>query len=81
MSFLSGLWARIAAAAAILAGLLFFLLRVFKAGGDAARARSAKAALDHQTETANDVRKSDEAMVDPSSSRAQRVRRKFERHD
>ena len=35
MSFLSGIWARIAAVGAVLAGLVFFLARVFKAGRDA----------------------------------------------
>ncbi|HEY7610400.1 MAG TPA: hypothetical protein VIF14_14290 [Alphaproteobacteria bacterium] len=79
MSFLSGIWVRIAAAGAILAGLAFFLARVFKAGGDAARAKSAQAALDHQTETGTHVRQSDEAIGDPSSPRARRVRRQFER--
>jgi len=79
MSFLSGIWARIAAVGAVLAGLVFFLARVFKAGRDAERAKSAKAALDHQSSTANQVRQSDEAVGDPSSSRAQRIRRRFER--
>ncbi len=81
MSFLSGVWARIAAVGAILAAALFFLARVFKAGGDAERAKSAKAALEHQTDTATQVRQSDEALADPSSPRARRVRRQFERDD
>lgn len=79
MSFLTGIWARIVAVGAILAAALFFLARVFKAGGEAERAKSAKAALDHQTNTANQVRRSDETVADPSSSRARRVRRQFER--
>jgi hypothetical protein len=81
MSFLSSLWARIAAVGAILAAALFFLARVFKAGGDAERLRSAKAALDHQTNTASQVRTSDEAAADPASPRARRMRRQFQRDD
>jgi hypothetical protein len=79
MSFLSSVWARIAAGAAILAGALFFLARVFRAGGDAERAQSAKTALDHQSRTATDVSKSDAAVSDPASARAQRIRKRFER--
>ena len=79
MSFLSSLWARIAAAAAIVAGALFFLARVFRAGGDAERANSAKTALDHQSRTATEVSKSDAAVSDPASARAQRIRKRFER--
>jgi hypothetical protein len=81
MSFLTGVWARIAALGAILAGALFFLARAFRAGGDAARAKSAKAALDHQTETASQTRQSDDAVADPASPRARRVRKQFERKE
>ena len=79
MSFLSSLWARAAAAAAFVAGALFFLARVFRAGRDAERAKSAKAALDHQSKTATEVSRSDEAVSDPASARAQRLRKRFER--
>jgi len=78
-AFFSGVWAKLAAVGAILAGILFFVARVFKAGGDAARAKSAKAALDHQSKTATQVSRSDDAVADPSSPRAQRLRRRFER--
>jgi hypothetical protein len=81
MSFLSSLWARIAAAVAIVAGALFFLARVFRAGGDAERAKSAKTALDHQSRTANQVSDADAAVSDPASARAQRIRKRFERAD
>jgi hypothetical protein len=74
-------WAKIAAVAAITAALLLFLARVFRAGGDAERARSAKAAHDHQQDTAAKVSQSDEALDDPRSDRARRVRRRFERDD
>jgi hypothetical protein len=79
MSFLTGMWARIAAIGAILAGALIFLARVFQAGGEAQRAKSAQAALDHDRNTASQVRQSDESMADPSTPRARRVRRQFER--
>ena len=80
-AFLSSVWARLAAAAAIVGAALFFLARVFRAGGDAERAKSAKAALDHQAKTANQVSRSDAALADPSAARAQRVRKRFERQD
>ncbi len=81
MSLLSGFWARIVAAGAIVAAALFFLARVFKAGRDTERAKSAKAALQHQSDTANQVRHSDEAVADPSSARARRVRAQFQRNE
>jgi hypothetical protein len=61
--------------------VLFILARAFRAGGDAARARGAQAALDHQTDTAKKVSVSDEAVADPASERARRVRRQFERNE
>lgn len=81
MSFLSSLWARLAAIAAAAAAAALFLARVFRAGRDAERAKSAKAALDHQSKTATEVRRSDEAVSDPASARAQRIRKRFERAD
>jgi hypothetical protein len=80
-AFFSSLWARLAAAAAILGGVLFLLARVFRAGGDAERAKSAKAALDHQSKTATEVSRSDAAVSDPASQRAQRIRKQFQRED
>lgn len=72
--------AALAALAAAFAGaLLFFLARVFRAGRDAERAAAAKAAHDHQQKTATQVSQSDEALADPRSDRARRVRRRFER--
>ena len=79
MSFLSSVWSRLAAAAVAAAAVLAFLARVFRAGGDAERAASAKAALDHQSKTATEVSRSDAAVSDPSSVRAQRIRKRFER--
>ncbi len=80
-AFLSGAWARIAAAAALLAGALFFVARAFKAGREAERAKSARAALEHQSKTASKVSQSDEAVADPASPRAQRIRKLFQRRD
>ena len=81
MSFLSSVWSRLAAAAVAAAAVLVFLAHVFRAGRDAERAASAKAALDHQSKTATEVSRSDAAVSDPASARAQRVRKRFERAD
>lgn len=85
MSFLSTLWARIAAAAAavgaIVAAVLVFVWRAFKAGRAAERAKSAQAALEHQVSTAKQVSRSDDAVADPRSERARRVRKLFQRKD
>lgn len=81
MNFLSSVWSRLAAAAVAAAAVLVFLARVFRAGRDAERAASAKAALDHQSKTATEVSRSDAAVSDPASARAQRVRKRFERAD
>jgi len=70
-----------AAAAAIAGALLFFLARAFRAGGDAERARSAEAARDHERQTETQTRKADDAIADPGSARARRVRRMFQRTD
>jgi hypothetical protein len=80
-AFLSGVWVRLAAAAAIVGAAIFFLARVFRAGGDAERAKSAQAALDHQSNTATAVSRSDAALADPSADRAARVRKRFQRQD
>ena len=81
MSFLSSLWARLAAAAAAAAAALLLLARVFRAGREAERAAAAEAALRHQSKTATDVSRSDAAVSDPASARAQRIRKRFERAD
>ncbi len=81
MSFLSSVWARLAAAVAVVAAAALFLARVFRAGRDAERAANAKAALDHQSKTATEVSRSDAAVSDPASVRAQRIRKRFERAD
>ncbi len=81
MSFLSSLWARLAAAAAIAGAAIVFLARIFRAGRDSERAASAKAALDHQSKTATEVSRSDAAVSDPDAARAQRIRKRFERAD
>ena len=81
MSFLSSLWARLAAAAAIAGAAIVFLARIFRAGRDSERAARAKAALDHQSKTATEVSRSDAAVSDPDSARAQRIRKRFERAD
>ena len=77
----AGAGAKLALLAALAGAALFVFARIFRAGGDAARAKSAKAAHDHQTKTATEVSTSDEALADPRSDRARRVRRQFERHD
>lgn len=79
MSFLSSLWARLATAAAVGVAAIVFLARVFRAGRDSERAASAKAALDHQSKTATEVSRSDAAVSAPASTRAQRIRKRFER--
>jgi hypothetical protein len=81
MSLLSSLWARLAAAAAVAAAAALFLARVFRAGRESERATNAKAALDHQSKTATEVSRSDAAVSDPASARAQRIRKRFERAD
>ncbi|MGH7004194.1 MAG: hypothetical protein ACREIP_09625 [Alphaproteobacteria bacterium] len=73
--------ARIAAFAALAGVLLLFLARVFRAGRDAETARGSEAAHRHQVKTATQTSRSDEAMADPHSERARRVRRQFERED
>jgi hypothetical protein len=81
----AGAWGKAAAIAAGLAALgaalVFVARRLVRAGGDAARADAAEAAHEHQTRTASQVRDSDEALADPASRRARRVRRLFERDD
>lgn len=79
MSFLSSLWARLAAAAALAAAAILFIAHAFRAGRNAERAASAKAAFDHQSKTATEVSRSDAAVADPASARAQRIRKRFER--
>lgn len=78
-AFFTGLWAKLAAAAAIVAAIGLFLFRVFRAGGDAERAKTAKAAFDHQQETSKQVSKADETLADPHADRARRVRDRFSR--
>ena len=77
----AGAGAKLAMLAALAGAVLFAIARIFRAGGDAARAKSAQAAHDHQTKTATEVSKSDEAVADPLSDRARRVRGQFQRHD
>lgn len=74
----AGIWAKLALVAGIV-GL--FALRLIKAGGDAEKAKTAKAAHDHQLKTGEQVRKSDDAVADPRSARAKSVRERFERDD
>lgn len=81
MGFLGGLWAKIVAIGAIVGAVLLFLARVFKAGADAEKAKTTKAALDHQVKTSEQVSQSDEALSDPQSDRARRVRDRFGRDE
>lgn len=80
-NLVGGSCAKIAAIAAAVGAALLFLAKVFRAGGDAERAKSAKAALDHVQKTGEQVTKSDDAVADPRSERAKYVRQKFERED
>lgn len=80
-SLAGSVWAKIAAIAAVVGAVLLFLAKVFRAGRDAERAKSTKAALDHVQKTGEQVTKSDEAVADPRSERAKYVRQKFERED
>lgn len=50
-------------------------------GAEAEKARQREAVLQHERATSDQVRKSDEALADPASDRARRVRRQFERDD
>lgn len=78
-AFFSGIWAKLMLGAAIVGGLLVLVFRLIKAGGDAERARAAKAAFDHQVKTGAQVRQSDETLADPKSPRAQRLHDRFSR--
>ncbi len=80
-AFFSSAWSRVAALAAVLGAGLLLLARIFRAGRDAARADAADAALRHKSRTEDEVRKSDDAISDPESARARRIRRQFERPD
>jgi hypothetical protein len=75
----AGVWAKLALLAGIVAAGALFVMRLIKAGADAEKAKSAKAAHDHQTSTADKVSKSDEALADPKSPHGQRVRDRFSR--
>ena len=70
-----------AALAGVLAlvGLGFWLAR--RAGAADAKREAAEGALQHTTETAGQVSRSDEAVADPRNPRGARVRRMFERPD
>ena len=78
-AFLSGLWGKLVLVAGIVAAAGLFIARLIKAGADAERAKSAKAAHDHQTATAEKVGRSDDAMADPKSPHAKKVREQFSR--
>jgi hypothetical protein len=80
-SFFASAWSRIAAVAGIVGAAALVLFRIFRAGAASEQAKSTAAALAHQTATAQQVSKSDEAMADPAAERARRVRRQFERDD
>jgi len=80
-SLAAGAWGRIAALGAIAAAAAFVLARVFRAGAAGEQAKTAEAALRHQSDTAAKVSQSDEAMADPAAARARRVRQQFERED
>lgn len=80
-AFFGGLWAKLVLVAGIVAAAGLFVLRLIKAGRDAERAKTTKAAHDHQVDTGKQVSKSDEVLADPKSPRAQRVRDRFSRDE
>lgn len=75
----ASIWAKVVLIAVFIGGILLLAMRLVAAGRDAERARDAKAAFKYQVDTAKKVSKSDEALVDPKSSRAKRVRDRFSR--
>lgn len=80
-SLAAGAWGRIAALAGIAAAAAFVLARAFRAGAAGEKAKTAEAALRHQSDTAAKVSRSDEAIADPDDARGRRVRKQFERED
>lgn len=79
MAFFSGIWAKLALGAIILAALGLFIYRVYKAGGDAARLETARKNLQHVLGTQKETNRADQNLTDPLGSRAQRVRDRFTR--
>lgn len=84
-TWLTGIWAKIAGGIALVLGLVGAKALYDRArrreGAAAERVKSLEAARNHETKTSDQVRKSDEAVANPASDRARRVRRQFERDD
>lgn len=72
-------WSKIVLIAGIVAAAGLFVMRLIKAGADAERAKTTKAALDHQVKTGEQVSNADERLADPKSDRGKRVRDSFSR--
>lgn len=79
MGIFSSLWIKLAIGAALILGLLAFLWRIYKAGGDAQKLRTAQANLQHLVETAKEVNRADKNLATSGSPRAKRVRDLFTR--
>lgn len=81
MGLLSSLWVKLAIGAALVLGLLAFLWRVYKAGGDAQKLKTAHENLQHLVKTAKEVNRADKNLATPGSPRAKRVRDLFTRRE
>jgi hypothetical protein len=79
MGLLNSLWIKLAIAAAFAIGIAAFVWRIYKAGGDAQKLRTAHENLQHLVKTAKEVNNADSNLTRGDGARAKRVRDLFTR--